>query len=95
MFRFTGTLGRRPVLWLVNRSGERGSYALDELFTEKEAACFKKLLQSRDQEYRIEEVPSTLRPEQLPSWNLAGRLVELEKRETDRLAFPVVGCLEA
>lgn len=95
LFRVTGTLGHRPVLWLVNRSGERGSFALDELFTEEEAAGFEKLLQSRNLEFRIEEIPRPVQPEELTSWNLVGRLFELEEQGADHLSFRVVGCVEA
>jgi len=94
LFRVTGTLGHRQVLWLVNRSGERGSYALDELFTEEEIAGFEKLLQRRNQKYRIKGIPRSVHPEELPSWNLIGRVFELEEQNADQLSFRVVGCLE-
>ena len=95
MFRVTGTLEYRPVLWLVNRSGESEGYCLDELFTEGEAAGFEKLLQSRNLDYRIEEIPRSLNPEEMPSWNLVGRVFELEEEENALLSFRVVGCVEA
>ena len=95
VFRVTGRLEQQQVLWLVNRSGERGTYALDELFTEEEVAGFEKLLESRNQEYRIEEILRSLHPEDLPSWNLIGRVFELEDQGADQLSFRVVGCVEA
>jgi hypothetical protein len=95
VFRVTGRLEQQQVLWLVNRSGERGTYALDELFTEEEVAGFEKLLESRNQEYRIEEILRSLHPEELPSWNLIGRVFELEDQGADQLSFRVVGCVEA
>jgi len=95
LFCVTGTLGHRQVLWLVNRSGERGSYELDELFTDEEIAGFEKLLQRRNQEYWIKEIPRSLHAEELPSWNLIGRVFELEEQDADQLSFRVVGCVEA
>jgi hypothetical protein len=95
VFRVTGRLEQQQVLWLVNRSGESGSYALDELFTEEEVSGFEKLLESRNLEYRIEENLRSSHPEELPSWNLIGRVFELEDQGADRLPFRVVGCVEA
>ena len=34
-FSVTGTVEQRQVFWFINRCAESGSYALDELFTEK------------------------------------------------------------
>ncbi len=95
VFRVTGRLEQQQVLWLVDRSGEPGSYALDELFTEEEVAGFEKLLESRNLEYRIEEILRSLHPEELPAWDLIGRVFELEDQAADQLPFRVVGCVEA
>jgi hypothetical protein len=89
LFRVTGVLGQSRVLWFVNRSEKRGGYELDELFSFEEAACFESFLRSRGMECRIEKACAG---EQLASWNLAGRIVELDPAEAARLPFRAVGC---
>jgi hypothetical protein len=93
LFRVAGMLGQSRVLWFVNRNEGRGGYELDELFTSEEAFRFDSFLRSRDMECRVEEVCAPLRAEQMVSWNLAGRIVELDPAETAGLPFRVVGCL--
>ena len=94
-FSVTGTVEQRQVFWFINRCAESGSYALDELFTEKEADDFKKLLQDRNQEYRIEEIPRPMSSKELPSWNLIGKVFELEGQDAGQLSFRVVSCAKA
>jgi hypothetical protein len=91
-FRITTTRGSRDILWLIDRCCEPGSYALDELFSEEEAARFQDLLKSRKQDFRVEVLPPSPRPEQLRSWTLLGRLFRLAGRDADQLPFRVVGC---
>jgi hypothetical protein len=93
LFRIASTLKQKAVLWFVNRSMEPQIYALDELFTAEEAAHLEKLLQKRREECRIEQVSRSARRKPA-SWNLLGRLIELEQAESDQLPFRVVGCLE-
>jgi hypothetical protein len=94
-YRIRGKLSEEPVLWFVNRSPDPGCYALDEAFSREEAERLQRFLQDRSIEYRIQEIPpESAGGEQSPVWNLIGRLVELKRDETDRLSFPVVGCLE-
>jgi hypothetical protein len=94
LFRIASTLKQKAVLWFVNRSMEPQIYALDELFTAEEAACLEKLLRKRREECRIEQVSRSGGTKEPASWNLLGRLIELEQGESDQLAFRVVGCLE-
>ena len=92
LFRIASTLDQEEVLWFVNRSREAEIYALDEFFTPEEAACLEKLLRRRNGECRIEEVSPSAGTQEPASWNLLGRLVELE--DADQLSFRVVGCIE-
>jgi hypothetical protein len=85
-------LKQKAVFWFVNRSTEAEIYALDEFFIPEEAACLEKLLRRRNGECRIEEVSPSAGTQEPASWNLLGRLIELE--EADRLPFRVVGCVE-
>jgi hypothetical protein len=94
-YRVEGSLKEGPVLFFVNRSAEPGSYALDESFSREEAICLARLLQSRDLECRVREVSADSAAGQPASWNLLGRLVELDQSDGDLLSFPVVGCLES
>ena len=87
-------MAQGPVLWFVNRSTERGSYALEEGFSREEATCLERLLRSRNLECRIQEIPSDIAEDQLDSWNFLGPLVDLDPGDTDQLPFHVVGCLE-
>ena len=84
-----------PVLWFVNRSTEGGYYALDEAFSREEAASARRLLKRRNLECRIHEVSGSAPADQQASWNLIGKVVELEQEDTGQLSFSVVGCLEA
>ena len=91
-----GKLEEHAVLWFVNRSAEPGWYALDEAFTREEAESLALFLQKRNLDCRIREIPpGSAGVEDSPAWNLIGRLVELDQKDADRLAFAVVGCLEA
>jgi hypothetical protein len=92
LFRVTGVLGQSRVLWFVNRSRKRGGYELDELFSFEEASRFGGLLCGRGMECRIEEVCACSCGKQLASWNLAGRIVELDPADAARLPFRAVGC---
>jgi hypothetical protein len=94
-FRVSGKLNEGPVLWFVNRGTEGGYYALDEAFSREEAASLRRLLKRRNLECRIHEVPGSAAAEQQASWNLIGKVVELEQEDADQLSFSVVGCLEA
>ncbi|MBN2553642.1 MAG: hypothetical protein JXB06_12775, partial [Spirochaetales bacterium] len=85
----------RAVLWFVNRSGEPEFYALDEYFTSEEAADLEKLLRRRNWDCRIEKVCGPVGDGQAASWNLLGRLIELDPAEADQLCFRVAGCLES
>jgi hypothetical protein len=92
LFRVRGNLKQGPVLWFVNRSAETGCYALDEAFSREEAERLQRLLQKRNVECRIQEITANTGAERSASWNLIGRLVQLE--DGDQLPFSVVGCLE-
>lgn len=89
------SMGQGGIFWFVDRKTHGEIYALDELFTEQEATLLQMLLQSRDRDCRIEEVPPALDPEQRASWNLIGSLIELEQGDVDKLGFRAVGCLES
>ena len=93
-YRVRGSLEDGSVLYFVNRSTEPGSYALNESFSWEEATCLELLLKSRNLQCRVREIPAEAAAEQPTSWNLVGRLVELERTEADGLSFPVVGCVE-
>ena len=88
-------LEQGPVFWFVNRSAEPGNYALDESFSRKEAAGLRRALKRRNLECRIQKIPVSAAAQQPASWNLIGKVVELEQEDADRLSFSVVGCLEA
>ncbi len=88
-------LEQGPVFWFVNRSAERGFYALDEAFSREEAAGLRRALKRRNLECRIQKIPASTAAEQPAAWNLIGKLVELEQEDADQLSFSVVGCLEA
>ena len=92
-YRVTGTMEQGAVLWFVNRSKEPGYYALDESFSRDEASRLDQLLKRRNLECRIKEVSRSVAAEQSASWNLLGRLIELEQAEAGRLPFRVVCCL--
>jgi hypothetical protein len=94
LFWVASALNHKAVLWFVNRSTEPQTYALDEFFTAEEAARLEKLLQKRNEECRIKEVFRSAARKKPASWNLLGRLIELNKAEADQLSFRVVGCLE-
>jgi len=89
-----GSLPEGPVLFFVNRSNQPGRYALDESFSREEATCLARLLQSRNLECRVREFRADGAAGQPASWNLLGRLIELDQSDGDLLSFPVVGCLE-
>lgn len=88
-------LERERVFWFVNRSAEPGYYALDEAFSRKEAVCLRRALKRRNLECRIQKIHASAAAEQPASWNLIGKVVELEQEDADQLSFSVVGCLEA
>ncbi len=93
-YRIRGSLQEGTVLFFVNRSTEPGSYALDESFSREEAICLQRLLKGRNLQCRVQEIPPGGAAGRPASWNLIGRLVELERSVADRLSFSVVGCLE-
>ena len=94
-FRVRGKLEEVAVLWFVNRSAEPGGYALDDAFSREEAQRLVRLLQNKELECRIQEIPpGPAGVEDSPVWNLIGRLVELDQTDAARLPFSVVACLE-
>jgi hypothetical protein len=92
-FRVTGTVENRVVIWFVDRSTEPGGYSLDERFSREEAKSLETLLQSRNLECRIEEIPGCAIGAQSVSWNLLGSIFELGQSDGDQLSLPVVGCV--
>ena len=93
-YRVSGSLQGETVSFFVNRSTETGSYALDESFTRREATCLQRLLESRNLECSVREIPAADSSGRKASWDLIGLLVDLECSGAGRLSFPVVGCLE-
>jgi len=95
LFLVTGALRERRLLWFVNRCKEPGGFALDELFTESEAAALQGFLKRRSRSCRIEKVERPPRPEELPSYNCLGPIFELAPEEAAELPFTAVGCVES
>ena len=94
LFRVRARLTQGPVLCFVNRSTETGRYALDEGFSWAEATSLERLLNSRNLECWVKQIPAGIAADRLASWNIIGPLVELDPGDADRLPFRVVGCLE-